>query len=178
MNHDDHRRLITRGIPERDGVWADFGSGSGAFTLALRDEAGPEVEIWSVERDAPALRSQRGAMERQFPGARLHQIQADFTRPLELPPLDGIVAANSIHFVRDRISLLRNWRAYLKPGGRIILVEYDTDRGNGWAPYPVSFGSFSALAKAAGFAEPELLHAHPSRFNDRIYAALLTPSLS
>ncbi|MCC6793385.1 MAG: class I SAM-dependent methyltransferase, partial [Thermomicrobiales bacterium] len=172
----DHCRLIARGFAAEGGVWADLGSGTGAFTLALRDLAVPEVEIWSVDRDASALRSQRDAMERLFPGTRLNQLQADFTRPLELPPLDGIVAANSIHFVRDRVSLLRDWRGYLKPGGRIVLVEYDTDRGNHWVPYPVAFTSLAPLARAAGFAEPVLLHAHPSRFNDRIYSALLTPT--
>lgn len=176
MNHDDHVRLIAQGIPaDSGGVWADLGSGSGAFTLALRDLAGPHVEIWSVDRDASALRMQQSAMERQFPGTRLHPVTADFTQPLALPPLDGIVAANSIHFVRDRTALLRRWREYLKPDGRIVLVEYDTDRGNHWVPHPVAFASLPALARAAGFAEPALLHTYPSRYHDRIYAASLTP---
>src|SRR5688572_18745707 len=126
MQHADHVRLIEAGIVAgAGGVWADFGSGSGAFTLALRDVAGPDVEIWSVDRDAGALRSQQSAMERQFPGTRLHLTADDFTRPLALPLLDGIVAANAIHYVRDRVALLRRWRACLKPGGRLILVEYD-----------------------------------------------------
>lgn len=170
--------MISEGIAPRGGVWADFGSGSGAFTLALRDEAGSDVEIWSVDRDAGSLRTQRAAMERQFPGTRLHQLRADFTHSLDLPALDGIVAANAIHFVRDRIGLLRAWQAYLKPGGRLVLVEYDTDRGNQWVPYPVSFASLAELARLAGYQSPELLHTHPSRFNDRIYAALLKPSPS
>src|SRR4051794_2008208 len=95
MNHDDHLRLIRDGVPNAPGqVWADLGSGWGAFTLALRDAAGPDVEIWSVDRDVSALRSQRAEFDRHFPGTLLHQVTADFTRPLELPPLDGIVAAN------------------------------------------------------------------------------------
>lgn len=114
-------------------------------------------------------------MERQFPGTALHLVTGDFTQPLKLPLLDGIVAANAIHFVRDRVSLLRRWRDYLKPDGRIVLVEYDTDKGNHWVPYPVSFASLPTLARAAGFAEPELLTTHPSRYHDRIYAAVLAP---
>jgi SAM-dependent methyltransferase len=176
MQHADHVRLIEVGIdPGSGGVWADFGSGTGAFTLALRDVAGPEVDIWSVDRDAGALRSQQAAMERQFPGTRLHVRAGDFTRPLALPLLDGIVAANAIHYVRDRVALLRGWRVYLKPGGRLILVEYDSDEGNRWVPYPVSFRSLPALAEAAGFDPPQLLGDYPSRFLDRIYAAALNP---
>ena len=35
MNHRDHVNLLRRGVPEPGGVWADLGSGAGAFTLAL-----------------------------------------------------------------------------------------------------------------------------------------------
>jgi SAM-dependent methyltransferase len=174
MQHTDHVRLIEAGIaPGSGGVWADFGSGGGAFTLALRDLAGPDVEIFSVDRDAGALRAQQAVMERQFPGTRLHVRVADFTLRLDLPLLDGIVAANAIHYVRDRAALLRGWRDYMKPGGRIILVEYDSDSGNRWVPYPVSFHSLPALAEAAGYGPPRLIGVYPSHFLDRIYAASL-----
>ena len=43
MNHEDHVRLLRKGIVEPGGVWADFGSGAGAFTLALADLLGTEV---------------------------------------------------------------------------------------------------------------------------------------
>ena len=177
MQHADHVRLIERGIERgRGGVWADLGSGGGAFTLALRDLAGPEVEIWSVDRDAGSLRVQQAQMDRQFPDTRLRVLADDFTRPLPLPSLDGIVAANAIHYVRDRVGLLRGWRGYLKPAGRLILVEYDSDDGNRWVPYPIAFASLPRFAAAAGFAPPELLRTYPSRFFDGMYAALLRPA--
>jgi SAM-dependent methyltransferase len=179
MNHDDHLQLIANGIEAgSDGVWADFGAGTGAFTLALRDLAGPATEIYAVDRDSSALRSLQAAFDRQFPDSRLHLQTADFTRPLDLPPLDGILAANSIHFVRDHITLVRQWRRYLKPDGRLVLVEYDTDDGNRWVPYPVSFSTLSPVARAAGFSEPLLLGSRGSRFLDRMYAAAMTPAPS
>ena len=36
MDHTDHVNLIRAGV-STGGVWADFGSGGGAFTLALAD---------------------------------------------------------------------------------------------------------------------------------------------
>lgn len=174
MNHDDHVRLIRDGIPARAGqVWADFGSGRGAFTLALRDAAGPDATIWSVDRDAGALRSQVAAMADCFPGTDLRTVTADFTRPLALPPLDGIVAANAIHFVEDQAALLRAWRGYLAPEGRLVVVEYELDRPLPWVPHPVGFRRLAALAEAAGFAPPGRLHVHGSRRGADIYAALL-----
>jgi SAM-dependent methyltransferase len=176
MNHDDHVQLIAAGIEAGSGgIFADLGAGTGAFTLALRDLAGPATEIYAVDRDASSLRSLQAAFDRQFPGTNLHLQTADFTRPLDLPPLDGILAANSLHFVRDHVGLLRQWRNYLKPDGRLVLVEYDTDDGNRWVPYPVSFASLAKVATAAGFTEPDLNGLRGSRFLERMYSAVMFP---
>ena len=177
MNHDDHVRLIARGIePDQGGVWAEFGAGSGAFTLALRELAGPDVEIIAIDADAGSLRALRRGMERQFPETQLVTWKADFTAPLDLPALDGMLAANALHYVRNQVGVLRQWRGYLKPGGRLIVVEYDTDAGNRWVPYPFSFTTFGALAEAAGFTNPTLLGTYPSRFLDGFFAAVTRPA--
>jgi ubiquinone/menaquinone biosynthesis C-methylase UbiE len=175
MNHDDHVRLIAAGVVrDAGGVWADFGAGTGAFTLALCEVAGPAVQIIAVDHDRGSLRTLRAAMEQQFPGAHLRLLEADIAGPLDLPPLDGILAANAIHFVPAprQPGVLRRWRGYLKPAGRLLVVEYDADVGNRWVPYPLSFTAFGALATAAGFADPELIGERPSRFLGRIYAAV------
>ena len=175
MNHADHVKLIEIGIERNRGVWADFGAGSGAFTLALRDITGPDAEIIAIDRDRASLQTLRGTMERQFPGTRLRILEADIAARLSLPPLDGIIAANVIHFVQDQTALLRQWRAYLKPEGRLVVVEYDSETGNRWVPYPMSHSAFQELAPAAGFAEPVLLGVRPSRWLASIYAALTFP---
>ena len=178
MNHADHVRLIAHGMaPDSGGVWADFGAGSGAFTLALRDLAGPDAEIIAVDRDRGSLRALHAEMQRRFPDTHLESLAADFAADLELPPLDGILTANAIHYVpwREQEPLLRRWRTYLNPDARLIVVEYDADSGNRWVPYPVSFPSLGPLAEAAGFTEPILLGTVPSRFLGRMYAALTSP---
>ena len=176
MNHQDHVHLIEAGIGrDRGGVWADFGAGTGAFTLALRDLAGPAVEIIAVDLDGRSQRTLRETMDRYFPGTHLRLLQADITGPLALPALDGILAANSIHFARDQTTLLRDWRRYLKPGGRLVVVEYDADSGNRWVPYPLSFAALTALAPATGYGTPVLLGTRPSRFLGQIYAAATSP---
>jgi len=80
--------------------------------------------------------------------------------------------ANSLHFVEDKLPLLGLVRSYLRKGGRLLLVEYDSDRGNQWVPFPMSFATWSELASDAGFAETRRLAAVPSRFLGRIYSAL------
>jgi ubiquinone/menaquinone biosynthesis C-methylase UbiE len=176
MNHADHLQLIAAGVERTGGLWADIGAGSGAFTLALRDLAGPDVDLIAVDRDRAGLQILRTTMERRFPGTRLRLLEADMAGHLALPPLDGIMAANAIHNIPDQKALLRRWKDYLKPEGRLIVVEYDAETGNRWVPYPLSFASFGEIARAAGFAAPVLLATRPSRWLGRIYSALAFPT--
>jgi ubiquinone/menaquinone biosynthesis C-methylase UbiE len=172
MTHDDHMRLLRAGIPGPGGVWADLGSGSGAFTLALADLLGPDGAIFSVDRDRAALREQERAMRERFPDRTVTYLAADFTHAIELAPLDGVVMANSLHFQREKEPVLRLVRNYLKPGGRLILVEYNADRGNPWVPYPLSYPTWEALAARVGFIGTRLLATVPSRFLREMYSAV------
>ncbi len=111
-------------------------------------------------------------MRARFPAVTVHYINADFTRRLDLPPLDGIVMANSFHFVREKNAVVQLIRSYLRPGGRLILVEYNADLGNMWVPYPLSYSTWEALARQHGFAGIRLLATRPSRFLGELYSAL------
>jgi SAM-dependent methyltransferase len=173
MDHADHVSLLRPGVAP--GEWADLGSGHGAFTLALADLLGPGARIHSIDRDGGALRLQREAMTRRFPDARMDYRRLDFTQPLDLPPLDGVVMANSLHFVRDKGPLLARIRDLLKQNGRLLLVEYDGDRGNPWVPYPLSYETWERLAATSGFIETRLLARVPSRYFGAIYSALSLP---
>lgn len=173
MEHSDHVQLLRDGV-RAGGLWADFGSGGGAFTLALADLLGPGSLIYSVDKDAGALRRQRSAMDVRFPEAAVTYIDADYTCRLDLPPLDGVVMANALHFQRDRRKgeVLDLIHGYLKPGGRLLIVEYNTDRGNLWVPYPFSYETWHRLAAAHGFQETRVLATRPSRNLREIYSAV------
>jgi ubiquinone/menaquinone biosynthesis C-methylase UbiE len=173
MDHRDHLDLLRGGVPSSGGAWADLGSGTGAFTLALAELIGPAGTIYSVDKDQAALRRQAEAMRSRFPDAAVSYCQADFTRQLELPALDGVVMANSLHFIKPTLkpAVLKLIKTYLKSGGHLILVEYNVDAGNMWVPYPISFTNWQALARQAGFGSTRLLAVKPSRFLKEIYSA-------
>jgi SAM-dependent methyltransferase len=176
MDHADHVALLAPAVPDGTGVWADLGSGSGAFTLALADLLGAGSTIVSVDRDGGPLREQAAAMAARFPAVALDQRVADFTTPIDLPELDGLVMANSLHFVvRERqVAVVRTLVSHLRPGGRFIVVEYDTDSGNPWVPYPFAATTWLRMAREARLADTRVIGRVPSRWLGAIYSAVST----
>ena len=168
MVHADHVRLLREGVT-RGGTWADLGAGTGAFTLALAELVGPSGEVIAVDRDRGALHELERALRPG--GATVRTLGADFTKPIAVNSLDGVVMANSLHFVRDKSPVLALVHTMLKPSGRLLLVEYDTDNGNPYVPHPLSFETWRALADAIGFTGTRKLATVPSRFLGRIYSA-------
>jgi len=171
VNHDDHVRLIRPGVEGAGGRWLELGAGEGAFTLALADLLGPTGRITAVDRDARALGRMRDEVAARFPETRIATVTGDFRQAVPDGEFDGLLAANSLHFVTDPAAVLRDAAARLRPGGHVVVVEYDADRGNPWVPHPFSARRFPEIAAAAGLQEPQEIGRVPSRFLDAIYAA-------
>ncbi len=187
MEHAELVGLLRGGVDTKGGNWADLGAGEGAFTLALADLLGPGAHITAVDRDTGALR-RLGAevgrrfpttrvglgaeVGRRFPTTRVETLVADFRKTLPLAGLDGVVMANSLHFVRDKEPVLAGVKAMLRPGGRLIVVEYGSDRGNLWVPHPFTYARWERMAAEAGFERTRQLGAVPSRYLGSMYSAV------
>jgi ubiquinone/menaquinone biosynthesis C-methylase UbiE len=172
MDHNDHVNLL-RPANLKQGIYADFGAGSGAFTLALRELVGLDSTIYAVDKDHGSLNQLNSAHRARFNSTRnLILLPNDFSRLFDLPPLDGIVMANSLHFFKDKEKILRHVQTFLQPNGALIIVEYNVDSGNMWVPYPLTFETYRALALRVGYSEPRLLAKAPSRFLKEFYSAL------
>lgn len=163
MTHEEMVRLIGGAVAEPGGIWADFGAGQGNFTRALRDLVGAAATIYAVDQDAKALRSVRDAQ----------RLSADFTEPLDLPPLDGILMANALHWVRRQERVLALLAGYLRPAGRLLLVEYDLRLPRGYIPFPVPYERFRSLSEAAGLESVQCIGTRQSPSSGiTMYAAL------
>jgi ubiquinone/menaquinone biosynthesis C-methylase UbiE len=170
--HSELVGLLRDGVAAKGGRWADLGAGEGAFTLALADLLGPGAHITAVDRDAGSIRGLAAEMGRRFPASGLEVLVADFTHPMSLSGLDGIVMANSLHFVRDKNPVLVRVRQMLRPGGSLLVVEYGSDRGNPWVPHPFSYQRWEQMAAGAGFELTRLLGTVPSRYLGSMYSAV------
>jgi ubiquinone/menaquinone biosynthesis C-methylase UbiE len=172
VNHDDHVRLIRDGVTGAGPRWLELGAGEGAFTLALADLLGSAGRIAAIDRDARALGRMLEVVAARFPEIQVDSIVGDFRTALPAGEFDGVLAANSLHFVTDPAAVLREAFARIRPGGHVVVVEYDADRGNPWVPHPFSSRRFPEIAAEAGLEGPREIGRVPSRFLGAIYGAV------
>ena len=173
MTPSDAVDLLAQAISTRGGVWADFGAGDGTFTRALAQLLGPMSRIYAVDRDAHAV----AALEQwaQTAESKILPVMGDFSMPFDPPGnslLDGMLFANSLHYVRDPDIVLGRLVAWIKPGGRVVVVEYDRRKANRWVPYPIPEAKLSSLTKAAGLSAPTVVARRPSIYEGEMYVAV------
>ena len=152
-------------------TWADLGSGNGIFTRALATLLPAGSVIHAMDHDARALKEIPPA----FGAASIVTHVGDFTS-VRWPfgSVDGLLLANSLHYVRDPLGFIRRCETSLAVPHRFVIVEYDTERANPWVPYPISWKSLTILFERAGYSSIERLGSRPSRFRQSaIYAALI-----
>jgi ubiquinone/menaquinone biosynthesis C-methylase UbiE len=143
-------------------TWADLGAGQGLFSQALLHQLPANSQVYAVDRDTTPPKS---------PGI-VPQIMNFVTEEWPFPPLNGILMANSLHFVQDQHAFLRRAAKHLLPGGIFLFVEYDTDTPNPWVPYPLSFSTLQALLRDLGMHPLQKIHTMPSKFGRaQLYSA-------
>ncbi|HET6762397.1 MAG TPA: class I SAM-dependent methyltransferase [Longimicrobiaceae bacterium] len=174
MNHADALALLSAAIPSATGgTWADVGAGGGTFTRALASLVGPTGRVYAVDADPRAVAT-LGRLPSDPASAPVVAMHGDVAAPLGLSPLDGIVLANVLHFVADGADALALIAGQLRPGGRLVLIEYENRAPSRWVPYPVAFKRFQALAAEAGLSSPALVATRPSAYGGDLYVASAT----
>lgn len=152
-------------------TWADLGCGSGTFTLALADLLAPGSAIHAMDRDGSALRKMPSA----FKGVSITRYRGDFTnQPWPFTNLDGILMANSLHYVEDQASFIRACEPRMTCPRRFLIVEYDMHDAGRWVPYPVPQTRLTRLFKGAGYGSIRMLRSRLSLYRRApLYAALV-----
>lgn len=174
MKPEDAVDLIADAVSGRSGVWADLGAGSGTFTRALAAVLSADSRIYAIDRDPDAVAALSAWASTHAP--HVTALTADLTRALDLAalvgdPLDGILLANALHFMRNSDRVLARLVESLRPDGRVVVVEYDQRESSRWVPYPIPISALSALAAAAGVSPFTVTASRPSMYQGILYAA-------
>ena len=142
-------------------IWADLGCGDGTFTRALADVLSPGSLIHAIDVDGSAVRRIPAAHN----GVRISTYRGDFMKePWPFGGLDGILMANSLHYVEHQAAFIRQCESHMRLPRRFLLVEYDLSEANRWVPYPISRTRLTALFEQAGYSSIRVLRARPSLY--------------
>lgn len=117
------RVVAALGLRPGDRV-ADLGAGGGYFAFRLAEAVGPSGRAWAVDVDEGM--NEHVAREAEARG--LEQLSVVLAAPDDprLPePVDLVFTSNTYHHLDDRVAYFERIRTqYLRPGGRVAVVDY------------------------------------------------------
>jgi len=137
---------IIESLELREGqVVADIGSGGGYFTIEFGRKVGAEGKVYAVDTRMKNLDFIRKQAER----VKLDNIDTVLARgaEMDLPEggLDLAFLRNAFHHLPEPEKSLEVMRCYLKPGGRVAVIEHKAK------------GGFSFVSMFKHYTPPEVI---------------------
>lgn len=102
---------------------ADLGAGGGYFTWYLARAVGPQGTVYAVDIDETGL----GIIEKEMHARGIHNvvpIHAEAGDAKLSEPVDLVFSCDTYHHMNDRIAYFRSLIRYLKPGGRVAILDF------------------------------------------------------
>lgn len=101
----------------------DLGAGSGLFTRPLARVVGPNGIVYAVDVDPALLKYvEKTAQEQKL--ANIKTVLAAADDPKLPEPVDLIAIIDTLHHIPHQPPYLKNLRRYLKPNGRIAVIDF------------------------------------------------------
>lgn len=126
----DQRERIVEACDLKPGmVVADIGAGTGLFTRMLADKVGSDGKVYAVDIAEEFVEHIRKAAK----DAGLNQIEGVVCEPdfVNLPPasVDVVFICDTYHHFEFPYKTMASLHRALKPGGRVVLVEFSRIEG-------------------------------------------------
>ena len=135
----DHPFLAERLAPGLSVL--DVGCGTGAITKGIAEAVGPGGTVVGVDRD-PAHVERAGVHCAGLPHLRFEV--GDATRLAYEAAFDIVTAARALQWIADVGAAIRSMAQAARPGGRLVLLDYNHAH-NAWDPAPpAAFAAFYA----------------------------------
>jgi ubiquinone/menaquinone biosynthesis C-methylase UbiE len=110
-------------------IVADLGAGGGYFTFKLARAVGSSGKVYAVDVDREMI-DLITAQTREENSANVATIIAESDDPrLPASGVDLIFTVNTYHHIENRVRYFANLRKYLRPSGRIAVIDFDR---RGW----------------------------------------------
>lgn len=104
---------------------ADLGAGGGYFTFKLANAVGPTGKVYAVDIDRE-MTDLIAEQARKDSVQNVVTIVAKADDPM-LPEsgVDLVFTSNTYHHLGNRVAYFANLRKYLRPGGKIAIIDFD-----------------------------------------------------
>jgi arsenite methyltransferase len=144
-------RVVAELALKRGDRVADLGAGAGYFTFRLAEAVGPSGVVYAVDTDRD-MQAVLAKAARKRVGSKVVVVEARPDDPALPEPVDLAFMVNAYHHIPDRPAWFANLARYLRPAGRVAIVESrpaGLHRLIGHATPPTSI---SSELEAAGYA--------------------------
>jgi ubiquinone/menaquinone biosynthesis C-methylase UbiE len=142
---------------------ADLGAGTGYFIRYLSGAVGDAGSVFAIEVEPNLITHLRERAEKEQT-RNVVPILASADNPrLPAGMVDVVLIVDTLHHIDDRIAYLRRLRHVLKPGGRIVVIDFKKDDDIPVGPpreHRLARDGVVAEFRSAGYrlaAEPQIL---------------------
>lgn len=143
---------------------ADLGSGSGLFTRPLAKAVGPTGKVYAIDVEDGLLRVvERTAKEQGL--VNVTTVKAGATDPGVPEPVDLIFVCDTLHHLpKPQADYLKGLRKYLKPNGRVALIDFRQNWPAGHEALQFTPTDVEAWMTGAGYTRSESFAFIPDNF--------------
>jgi ubiquinone/menaquinone biosynthesis C-methylase UbiE len=108
---------------------ADIGAGTGVFTFPFVQSVRPGGKVYAVDVEQGLLDHITEKATEQGMSNYVNAVLGEFTDPGLPENIDLAFINDVLHHIEDRPGYLKNLAGYLKPGGRIAVIDFRTNMG-------------------------------------------------
>ncbi|HUP40535.1 MAG TPA: class I SAM-dependent methyltransferase [Vicinamibacterales bacterium] len=137
---------------------ADVGSGTGYFTWRLAEEVGPKGKVYAVDVQQSMLDLTRKTVAAHKLSNVEYVLASDSSTRLPERSVDLVFIAYAYHEFADPDAMMASIRRALKPGGRIVILEYakESDIAPASPLHKMSFEEIRREIEPMGFVIDQL----------------------
>jgi ubiquinone/menaquinone biosynthesis C-methylase UbiE len=110
-------------------VVADIGAGTGVFSMPLGIAVKPGGKVYAVEVDQELVDLINEKATETGATNFVEAILGEYTDPNLPVDIDVAFINDVLHHIEDRATYLKNLAAYLKPGGRMAIIDFKPSQG-------------------------------------------------
>ncbi len=145
-------------------VVADIGSGSGLFTRPMARAIEPDGKVYAVDIDRELLEYVEQSAKQQGISNITTVLGENDSPKLAPKSLDLAFICDTLHHIENRQTYLANVKPCLKPGARLVIIDFSDGWPNGHEAMRFSLEDLDKWTEATGYLKVAQYKTIPGNF--------------